>query len=75
MVVYWKKSISYENMVQIQDNSPFFLTPIIVNVSFRFRGDRKSFGAQNYGTLCRDITPIYCEQLMIEAELARKYKI
>ena len=61
-------------------------TPMAGNVSFRFRKDRKSFDysitvqdedpstAKDYIFYWRDTAPITFEQLMIEAELTRKYK-
>ena len=62
-------------------------TPMAGNVSFRFRKDRKSFDysitvqdedpstAKDYIFYWRDTAPITFEQLMIEAELTRKYRI
>ena len=47
-------------------------------VSFRFREDRESFEdsfiVQDYIFYWRDMTPIIFKQLMVEAELTRKYK-
>ena len=47
-------------------------------VSFRFRADRKSFEdsltMQDYIFYWREMAPIIFKQLMVEAELTRKYK-
>ena len=62
-------------------------TPMAGNVSFRFRKDRKSFGysitvqdedpstAKDYIFYWRDTAPITFEQIMIEIDIARKYKV
>ena len=53
--------------------------PVADNVSFRFRKDRKSFDGsstvQDYAFYWRDVAPIIFKQVMIEAELTRKYKV
>ena len=50
-----------------------------VTFSFRFRADRKSFEdsltMQDYIFYWRDMAPIIFKQVMIEAELTRKYKV
>ena len=63
-----------------------FFAPLAGNVSFRFRKDRKSFDysftvqdegpstTKDYIFYWRDTAPIVFKQLMIEAELTRKYK-
>ena len=47
----------------------------INNLSFSFRKDRKTFNIQNCDILWQDTSSIRHEQLMIEAELTRKYKV
>ena len=54
------------------------LAPVTGNVSFHFCEDRKSFDSPSTvrGVVFywRDIAPIVFEQVMVEAELTRKYK-
>ena len=49
------------------------------NISFRFREGRESFDdsytVQGVVFYWRDTAPIVFEQLMVEAELTRKYKV
>ena len=57
-------------------------TPVADHVSFRFRKDRKSFdtqdmdlvNAKDYTFYYHDTVPLIFKQIMIEAELTRKYK-
>ena len=57
----------------------FGLIPKIGKAAFRFRKDRKSFDdsstVRDYTFYWRDIAPIILKQVMVEAELTRKYKV
>ena len=50
------------------------LIPKVGKAAFSFCEDRKSFTTQSCNILWRDMAPIVFEQVMVEAELTRKYK-